>query len=70
MSRVKYGTDSQTVAFPYSTIKQSDPSTYVGTSTVATGGQTGREAGTFQLLYVDGKLAGKSPPAPARSASR
>jgi uncharacterized protein YabE (DUF348 family) len=59
VSRIKYGTTSQTVAIPYATIKQSDPNSYVGTSTVATAGKPGAKRLTFQLLYVDGKLAGK-----------
>lgn len=61
ISRLKYATASATVAVPYSTLTQSDANSYVGTSTVVTPGKPGAKRITYQLVYVDGKLAGKVP---------
>jgi uncharacterized protein YabE (DUF348 family) len=59
ISRLKYATTSVTVAVPYSTVSQPDASSYVGTNTVVSAGKPGSKRITYQLVYVDGKLAGK-----------
>jgi resuscitation-promoting factor RpfB len=59
ISRLKYATSSETLAVPYSTVKQSDSNAYVGTSTVVASGKPGAKRVTYRLVYVDGKLAGK-----------
>jgi uncharacterized protein YabE (DUF348 family) len=59
ISRVKYASTSVTVAVPFSTVTQQDASSYVGTSSVVSPGKAGSKRVTYQLVYVDGKLAGK-----------
>ena len=61
ISRVKYATAAVTVAVPFATVTQSDANSYVGTSTVVTSGKPGAKRITYQLVYVDGHLAGKIP---------
>ncbi|HEU5268980.1 MAG TPA: transglycosylase family protein [Jatrophihabitans sp.] len=61
ISRLKYATTAVTVAVPFATVTQSDASSYVGTSTVVTSGKPGAKRITYQLVYVDGHLAGKIP---------
>jgi hypothetical protein len=59
ISRLKYATTAVTVPVPYSTVTQQDASSYVGTNTVVSPGKAGSKRITYQLVYVDGKLAGK-----------
>jgi len=59
VARYTYRTSSSVVPVPYGTVKQDDPNSPVGTSVVATAGQTGAKRLTYQLVFVDGKLAGK-----------
>jgi len=59
ISRLKYATTSVTVAVPYSTVSQPDANSYVGTNTVVSAGKPGSKRITYQLVYVDGRLAGK-----------
>jgi uncharacterized protein YabE (DUF348 family) len=59
ISRVTYGSTVEQANVPYSVTKQNDPSNYVGVDSVATQGKNGLKRITYQLLYVDGKLAGK-----------
>jgi uncharacterized protein YabE (DUF348 family) len=57
--RVSYGQGKQRVSVGYSTVTQSDSSSYQGVTTVVRQGKPGQNEITYQLLYVDGKLAGK-----------
>jgi len=59
ISRLKYATTAVTVAVPYSTVSQPDANSYVGTHTMVSAGKPGAKRVTYQLVYVDGKLAGK-----------
>ncbi len=59
VSRLRYATAAQTVPVPYATLTQSDPGSYVGTSSVVSDGKPGQKRITYQLVYVDGKLAGR-----------
>ncbi|MDQ2837472.1 MAG: ubiquitin-like domain-containing protein [Actinomycetota bacterium] len=61
VKRVTYGSSVQQVSVPYGNVKQNDPNSYVGTNSVVTPGQNGVSQITYQLVYVDGKLAGKVP---------
>jgi uncharacterized protein YabE (DUF348 family) len=57
--RVSYSTSVETVAVPFTTVQQQDPSAYVGTDTVLQAGRPGTNRVTYQLIYLDGKLIGK-----------
>jgi uncharacterized protein YabE (DUF348 family) len=59
IARVKYGTASETVAVPFSTVTQADPNAFVGTNTLVSAGQAGAKQINYQLVYVDGKLTGR-----------
>jgi uncharacterized protein YabE (DUF348 family) len=59
VQRVRYGTASATVAMPFSTVKSTDTSKYVGQDSIVTAGRPGAERVTYSLVYVDGKLAGR-----------
>ncbi|MEO6703465.1 MAG: ubiquitin-like domain-containing protein [Jatrophihabitantaceae bacterium] len=61
IQRVSYGTSVQQVNVPYDVVKQDDPNSYVGTDSVVTAGKNGLSRITYQLVYVDGKLAGRVP---------
>ena len=60
IQRVRYGSSVEASAVPFQTVKQADPSSYVGTDAVVRAGRAGRQQTTYQLVYVDGKLAGKT----------
>jgi uncharacterized protein YabE (DUF348 family) len=57
--RVRYATSVRTADIPYETVTKSLPTAYVGTSEVLKAGQPGQRRLTYQVVYVDGKLAGK-----------
>jgi uncharacterized protein YabE (DUF348 family) len=59
VSRLSYGSTTETVALPYPTVSQPDPNSPVGSTTVITPGRAGSKLVTYQLIYIDGKLAGK-----------
>jgi uncharacterized protein YabE (DUF348 family) len=59
IQRVKFGQSIENVTVGYGTTRQSDPTRYVGDETVLTAGRSGLNKVTYQLIYVDGKLAGK-----------
>jgi uncharacterized protein YabE (DUF348 family) len=60
LQRVVRKTTVEYQAIGYQTVTQSDPSMYTDQSTVVTNGKAGRMATTFSVVYVDGKLAGKT----------
>jgi uncharacterized protein YabE (DUF348 family) len=59
LQRVRLATKTSTKVVPYATKSTHDSSRYVGTTVVITLGHKGMEKVTWQLVYVDGKLAGK-----------
>jgi len=59
IKRVKYAQQLEQVSLPFNSVRQQDPNTLKGTSSVLSQGSTGVERVTYQLLYIDGKLAGK-----------
>jgi len=59
VSRFRYATSAQTEQIPYATVTQSDPSQYVGSSSLVRAGQPGSKRVTYRLIYIDGKLSGK-----------
>ncbi len=61
IQRVTYQSTVQQVSVPFRSIIQNDPSSYVGTDSVVTEGKAGLSQITYQLVYVDSKLAGKVP---------
>jgi resuscitation-promoting factor RpfB len=61
IQRVHYGAKTETMAVPYGTVTKPDATKYVGQDTVVSAGRPGQKRVTFQLVYVDGKLAGKIP---------
>jgi hypothetical protein len=44
---------------PFQTVTKDDPTKLEGNQTVVTDGKAGQNLVTYQLLYIDGKLAGK-----------
>jgi uncharacterized protein YabE (DUF348 family) len=60
IQRVTVSQTTQQVTVPFATVKQQDPTNYVGTDTVARTGQDGASKVTYQLIYVDGKYAGRA----------
>ncbi|HXR72441.1 ubiquitin-like domain-containing protein [Actinocrinis sp.] len=52
--RVTGTTEVKEVAIPYTTSKQNDPSSYVGTTTVVTAGQNGVAKVTYALQIING----------------
>ncbi|MGI8667464.1 MAG: ubiquitin-like domain-containing protein [Jatrophihabitans sp.] len=61
IQRITYGSDARQVVVPYSTLKQDDPNSYVGTDSVVAAGKNGLSKITYQLVYVDGTLSGRVP---------
>jgi len=59
IQRVKLGQSIESVTVGYGTTKQVDPTRYVGDDAVLAGGKSGLNKVTYQLIYVDGTLAGK-----------
>ncbi|HJQ01096.1 MAG TPA: ubiquitin-like domain-containing protein [Jatrophihabitans sp.] len=61
IQRVSYRTSVRQVQVPFSTVQRTDPNSYAGTSSLVTAGQNGISRITYQLVYLDGKLAGRIP---------
>jgi uncharacterized protein YabE (DUF348 family) len=61
IQQVSYRTSVVQVDVPYATVRHNDPNSYVGTSSVTTTGRDGISRITYQLVYLDGKLAGQVP---------
>ncbi len=59
IQRVTYRTTVEQVSVPYSVEHIDDPDSYVGTNSVARAGRNGLSRLTYQLVYVDGRLAGR-----------
>jgi uncharacterized protein YabE (DUF348 family) len=57
--RVRYARSVQAQSIPFQTVTRDDPSQYQGSESVVTAGKAGRRQLTLQLLFVDGRLAGK-----------
>ncbi len=59
IQRVVYKYNVQQQQVDYGSVRQDDPNRLVGNDVVATTGSNGLQNVTYQLRYVDGKLAGK-----------
>jgi uncharacterized protein YabE (DUF348 family) len=59
VSRVKYANVAETQPIPYSTSSTPDPTALEGTTQVITAGKAGSKTVTYQVVYINGKLAGK-----------
>jgi uncharacterized protein YabE (DUF348 family) len=59
IQRVKYGVKTVPVSVPFQTVTKDDPTKLEGNQTVVTDGKAGQNLVTYQLLYIDGRLAGK-----------
>jgi uncharacterized protein YabE (DUF348 family) len=59
IQRVKFASRVETQSVPFQTVNQNDPSKFVGDNSTVTDGKPGSQQATYQLVYVDGKLAGK-----------
>ncbi|MEO7263103.1 MAG: ubiquitin-like domain-containing protein [Jatrophihabitantaceae bacterium] len=59
ISRVSYKYSVSRQGVPYATIRQNDPNRAEGRTAVLTAGRDGLRQVTYQLRYVDGKLAGR-----------
>lgn len=59
IQRVIYRSTVQKVTVPYGVVRQNDPNSYAGSDNVVQQGHNGVARVTYQLIYVDGKLAGK-----------
>lgn len=59
ITRVSYKYSVTRQAVPYGTVRQDDPNRAAGTSAVVAAGRNGLRQVTYQLRYVDGKLAGR-----------
>ena len=63
IQRVVYRSTVEQVSVPYGVDRVNDPNSYVGSDTVVQQGRNGVSRITYQLIYVDGKLAGRVPSA-------
>lgn len=59
ITRVSYKYSVTRQPVPFGTVRQDDPNRAVGASAVITPGREGLKQVTYQLRYVDGKLAGR-----------
>lgn len=59
ITRVSYKYSVTQQGVPFGTIRQNDPNRAAGSSAVVTDGRNGLRQVTYQLRYVDGKLAGR-----------
>ncbi len=59
ITRVSYKYSVTRQPVPFGTVRQDDPNRAVGSSAVITAGRDGLRQVTYQLRYVDGKLAGR-----------
>jgi resuscitation-promoting factor RpfB len=60
LQRVRKGTVVVRQAIPFQTTKHDDPTALVGTTTVVTPGKTGLATVTYAVVYLDGKVIGKT----------
>ncbi len=60
LQRVRKGTVVVQQAIPFQTTKHDDPTALVGTTTVITPGKTGLATVTYAVVYLDGKVIGKT----------
>jgi len=59
--RIKKATATATKVLPFPTTKTADPYLETGETRIVTPGQDGSARITFALVYVDGKIAGRTP---------
>jgi resuscitation-promoting factor RpfB len=59
IQRITLGTSTSTFGIDFGVVTQDDPTQLVGNSTVVTDGVPGQKKVTYDLVYVDGKLASK-----------
>jgi uncharacterized protein YabE (DUF348 family) len=59
IKRVTYGQSVAIVTVPFPVLREQDAASYVGTDTVLTPGKDGTSRVTYQLIYVDGRFAGR-----------
>ena len=59
LQRVRLTTKTSTKVIPYATESSKDSAEYIGTTVVITLGHEGMQKVTWQLVFVDGKLAGR-----------
>ncbi|MEO6500565.1 MAG: ubiquitin-like domain-containing protein [Jatrophihabitantaceae bacterium] len=59
ITRVSYKYSVTRQGVPYGTVRQDDPNRAAGSTAVLTAGRDGLRQVTYQLRYVDGKLAGR-----------
>jgi uncharacterized protein YabE (DUF348 family) len=59
LKRVSYRASTEQVSVPFSTVTQKDGSQYVGTDSVVTQGRPGTNRVSYQLIFLDGKYAGR-----------
>ncbi|HEY0168790.1 MAG TPA: ubiquitin-like domain-containing protein [Jatrophihabitans sp.] len=60
ITRVSYKYSVTQQGVPFGTVRQNDPNRAAGSSAVLTAGREGLKQVTYQLRYVDGKLAGRA----------
>ncbi|MDQ1733602.1 MAG: resuscitation-promoting factor RpfB [Pseudonocardiales bacterium] len=60
IQRVSYKQGVEQHVVPFATVQQADPSNYVGTNTVVRSGRAGSNKVIYQLIYVDGRYAGRA----------
>jgi resuscitation-promoting factor RpfB len=60
VQRVSKRVVTRTEALPFRITKQRDPTLYVGTTKIVTPGTKGSARVTYSLIYVDGKVVGKT----------
>jgi len=60
IQRVTFKQQTRKQSVPFSTVEQKDSSVYVGTDTTLRAGRDGWSTVTYQLIYVDGKYAGRA----------
>lgn len=60
LQRMRKGTVVVQQAIPFQTTKHDDPTALVGTTTVVTPGKTGLATVTYAVVYLDGKVIGKT----------
>ncbi|MGI8667465.1 MAG: transglycosylase family protein [Jatrophihabitans sp.] len=59
IQRIRFGSRTEHISMPYPTVTKADATAFVGQDTVVSAGKPGQKQVTYQLVYVDGKLAGK-----------
>jgi uncharacterized protein YabE (DUF348 family) len=59
IQRVRYASKIEHQPLAFGVVSKDDPTQYQGSETVVTPGAAGQKSVAYQLVYVDGKLAGK-----------